>query len=153
MGSGSMGSDPVYLPAAVAGPLTPRAVFYDPNLKQFVLLDASGNAIDVHPVDQIVAMRLTGYQGQSPSAPDVGTRFRRITQGMPPAKAQQLATSEANRVLADLIAAGDITIQSVATDLSVYSRVMIAVTYVNLRDPRNSLRYPNTVAFSAANSA
>lgn len=145
LGTGVLGADPVYVSAAVAGPVFPRALLYDPRLRQFVLLDPiTGNAIDVHPVDQIVAIRCTTYEGQVGSDPTLGHRLRTITSGMTQQKAQQAAEAEFNRILADLVQAGDISIQSVVADVSVYSRGQFAITYVNLRDPRNALRYPAT---------
>jgi phage gp46-like protein len=151
-GLGGAGLDPVYLPTPAAQPLPPRALFYDPRLRQFSLTDALGNQFDVHPVDQIVALRLTSYQGQSTSQTTLGTRLRTISQGLSPDRAQQLAQTEVQRVLQDLIDAGDIRLISVVADVSVYSRTQFAVTYVNLRDPANPLRYPNTTQLNAGST-
>lgn len=149
LGTSPLGADPVYRPVKPTPPLLPRAVKYDPVIRQFVLLDQYGNATDVHPVDQIVALRLTSYEGQSMSETDLGTRLRTISSGLAPKRAQQLATAEVKRVLQDLLDAGDVKLVSVIADVSVYSRAMFAVTYVNLRDPRNATRYPTTIALNA----
>ncbi len=144
-GLGGAGYDVVYQPAAVAPAQSPRSLFYDPKIKQFVLVDANGSPMDVHPIDQIVAMRLTMYVGQSPSAVAVGTKFRAISSGFTPDRAQQMAKQEVDRVLRDLVQAGDVRVSAVSADVTVRGRVQIAVTYVNMRDPRNSQRYPTTM--------
>lgn len=143
LGSGGLGLDPVYKPAAVAPPAMPRAMLYDPRLKQFVLLDVNGIPTDVHPVDQIVAMRLTRYVNDSPSDKNSGTRLRLLAPLMTDANAQKIATTEISRVLGDLITAGDIRFLGVVADLSVYGRAAFAPSYINLRLQPN-LRYPQT---------
>lgn len=151
LGMGPMGADPVVLPPVVAPPFLPRAVWYDPTRKGFFLLDANGNATDVHPVDQIVALRLTMERGSSPSSPTVGTRIRARFASAPPQKYLGIAKSEVKNALQDLIDAGDITLLGVAlsTNQSNGAQVVQA-TYVNHRDPRNSAISPqsNTVPFS-----
>lgn len=147
LGTSPLGLDPVYKPAPAAPPIGPRAVKYDPSIRQFVLVDALGNAVDVHPVDQIVALRLTTYQGQSPSEADLGTKLRQISaSGLSAARAQDAANAEIARVLQDLTDAGDILLRSTVSDFSVPGRAMFAVTYVNLRDPNNNKRYPTALA-------
>lgn len=146
LGTSSFGADPVYVPSPAAAETYPRAVLYDPRVRQFVLVDQFGNNTDVHPVDQIVAIRLTSFEGQSASAPDLGTRLRNLSQGLTQDKAQTVAYQEVTRVLLDLLNAGDVVLVSVIADLSFYGRASYAVTYVNTRDPNNSTRYPTTVA-------
>jgi hypothetical protein len=142
-GAGGAGWDPVYIPAPPNPVLPPRAVKYDPSIKQFVLVDSSGNAIDVHPVDQIVALRLTTEQGQSASSPKLGTRIRALINGAAPAKHQQIARSEVLRVLKDLLDAGDIKlIDVVATTNATNGAVAFVISYTNLRDPLTDPRYP-----------
>lgn len=145
LGTTPFGADRVYIPPALPAVLTPRALYYDPSTKQFLLYDALGNAIDVHPVDQIVALRLTTTQGQSASDTTLGTRLALLTQGLSTARATQVATQEVTSVVQDLLDNGDILLVSVVADMSVYGRASFAVTYVNLRLPQTSRRYP-TVA-------
>jgi hypothetical protein len=140
-GTGGAGIDPNYVPAVVA-PFLPRAVKFDPFLKQYVLTDVNGNLIDVHPIDQIVATRLTTEAGASASAPTLGTLLRAIVARQPAAKITQLAYNEVARVLADLITNNDILLVSVVADTHTRGRNLFAVTYVNLRDPATSPRFP-----------
>lgn len=143
MGLGLAGADPVYKPVPPALVLVPRAVKYDPSIKQYVLFDVNGNAIDVHPVDQIVAIRLTTEQGQSASSPLLGTRIRSLCRAAAQARHQQIAQSEVNRVLKDLIDAGDAKIISVVAQRNPINMAEIfIVTYVNLRAQLVNPRYP-----------
>lgn len=147
-GLGPCGADPVYIPAAATPVLARRAVKYDPSIKQWVLLDASGNQIDVHPVDQMVAVRLTVEQGQSASSPTLGQRIRARINAAAPARHQQIALEECTRALQDLIDAGDVLLLSVVRSFDpVNGAVVFIPSYVNVRtaDPR----YPKQSATSA----
>ncbi len=127
------GFDPVYKPASAAPPISPRALKYDPSIRQFVLYDERGNLIDVDPVDQIVALRLTTFVGQSGSQPDLGTKLLQITANISPERIPQAAQNEVARVLADIVAAGDVRLVSVDTQVGPNGRYIFLVSYVNLR--------------------
>lgn len=148
-GAGGAGLDPVYLPAPVSAVLPPRAVKYDPFVKQYLLTDANGNAIDVHPIAQIVAMRLTTERGVSASSPDLGTRIRRRFDAAAPTRHKQIAYDEVRATLADLIAAGDILFVGVTVTTDAFSRTIVTASYVNLRDPDVDQRYPLQSAVTA----
>jgi len=130
---GPAGFDPVYNPASAAPPISARALKYDPSIRQFVLLDERGNAIDVDPVDQIVAIRLTTFVGQSGSQPTLGTRLLQITASTAPDRIPQAARSEVARVLSDLVASGDVRLVSVNTFNGENGRYIFTVSYANLR--------------------
>lgn len=132
-GAGGAGLDPVYRPAPLTPTFLPRSVYYEPRTRQFVLVDAAGNPVDMHPVTEIAVMRLTMEAGGSPSQPDLGTRLREIARTVAPARQAQAAYAEAARVLADLIRAGDLRLVSVVTDTSIAGSIKHAITIVNLR--------------------
>lgn len=150
-GAGLAGADPVYLPVPPAPPLTPRAVLYDPSVKQYLLRDARGNAIDVHPIDQIVATRLTTQQGQSASAPTLGTQIRAKFALAGPARHQQIAYQEVASALSDLLSNGDVKLWSVSLQIDPSNlRELITAIYTNLRDPNTN---PNDPSGNAQTSA
>lgn len=143
-GQGGAGMDPVYVAISPSPVLPPRAVKYDPSIKQYVLTDSNGNKIDVHPIDQIVATRLTVEQGSSASSPTLGQRIRKLWNRSQPDRYQQIALSECTRVLADLINAGDVKLLSVAVTLDPVNGARVVIpTYVNLRSPATNPRFPD----------
>jgi hypothetical protein len=149
MGGGTMGLDPVYKPDPPAPVVNPRATKFDPSIKQFVLVDANGNPVDVHPVDQIVAVRWTTQVGQSASSPLMGTRLRTLIQGAAPSRHQAIALAEFNRVVADLVSAGDIVVFGVGlTQDPLNGAEVYTPTYANLRDPNTNPRNPRLNAKS-----
>jgi hypothetical protein len=149
-GLGGAGQDPVYLPSPPAPVLPPRAVKFDPSVKQFLLFDENGNAIDVHPVDQIVALRLTTEQGQSASSPGLGQRYRVLFNAAQPVRHQDIALKETKRVLQDLIDAGDIKLLSVVLTTDPVNNAKVVIpSYVNLRSPKTDPRYPLANAVQA----
>lgn len=148
-GAGIAGADPVYIAPAVAPVLRPRAALYDPTIKQFVLTDANGNAIDVHPVDQMVAIRLTTEQGASGSSPTLGQRIRARFALAAPTRHLQIAFSEVSNTLSDLVAAGDVILVSVELSRNVNGAQVVIPTYVNLRHPDTNPQFPLQNATSA----
>lgn len=108
----------------------PVALRYDGATKDF-LKDDSGRYLEVHPVDQEVALALCVGLGTLPSVPGAGAAFRkikRITNSTP-----NLASDMAKAALSDLVRAGKIQIQSIAAETRVPpGATLIAVTYVNL---------------------
>jgi hypothetical protein len=150
-GAGGAGMDPVYLAVPPAPFTGPRAVKYDPSIKQYVLTDANGNKIDVHPVDQIVVTRLTVEQGSSASSPTLGQRIRKLWNRSQPARYQQIAQAECTRVLQDLINAGDVKLLSVSVTFDPVNGARVVVpTYVNMRSPLTNPRFPDQNAQSLA---
>lgn len=142
-GTGLAGFDVPYIPGT-STPFLPRAVFFDPTTSQFYLQDEDGNYIDMHPIDQIVVLRLCTRQGQSKSLPSLGTRLALICARQPAQKVPQLATNEVKRVLKDLIDNGDILLVRVTTDNHLRGQNIFKVSYVNLRDPATNIRFPLT---------
>jgi hypothetical protein len=150
-GQGPAGFDPVWVPTPPTPAFLPRAEFYDPFQKRFFLTqeDRLGlpaatppTYIDMHPIDQIVALRGTTQKGQSKSATDLGTRIAAVCARQPSARVPQLAYQEVANVFADLIANGDILLLSVTADTSVRGRNLFTINYVNLRDPSTNPKFP-----------
>jgi len=140
--SETAGFNAVFVGAAPGVPFLPRAEAFDPSTKRFYLQDANGNYIDVHPVDQIMALRCTTLVGQSKSATDLGTRLAIVCARQPSSRVPQLAYSEVSRVVADLIANGDILLISVVSNTAVRGRNLFAITYVNLRSESTNPQFP-----------
>lgn len=142
-GVGPCGADPVYVPQSPSPVVPPRAVKYDPSVKGFVLTDANGNAIDVHPVDQMVAVRWTWEEGVSASSPTVGQRIRARMAVSAPNKWLSIAVDEFNLAVADLVTAGDVKVLGVVQTVNPTNGAVVFVpSYVNLRDPNTDPRYP-----------
>jgi hypothetical protein len=131
-GLGRAGTDPVYVPAIATPPTLPAAVKWDPNARQWVQ-NADGTMAAVHPVDQIVALRLTLEEGSVPSARSVGNNVRRRIARVAPARVPSIIADEVRLVLSDLIANGDVRVVSITVDQTMPGRVTFAVTYLNLR--------------------
>ena len=149
MGMGNMGLDPVYRPNPPAAVPPPRAMKFDPSIKQFVLTDPNGNEVNVHPVDQIVAVRWTTQVGQSASSPQMGTRLRTLINGAAPSRHQAIALAEFNRVVTDLVSSGDIVVFGVGlTQDPLNGAEVYTPTYANLRDPNTNPRSPRLNAKS-----
>lgn len=134
-GFGPAGLVPPYVGPAVLAPVLPRSVYYNPSTKQLQLVDAFGNAIDMHPVDQIVVIRLTTEQGASASVPALGQRIRARCAVAAPSKYQQIAQQEVTSELQDLIDAGDVRLVSVVqTKNSANGALAFVIAYRNLRN-------------------
>jgi hypothetical protein len=142
-GAGPAGFDPVYVPATPSPPFLPRAPFFDPSINQFLTLDENGNPIDMHPIDQIVTLRLTTRKGQSKSATSLGTRLAIVCARLPAPKVLQTAYNEVRSVMQDLITNGDVLLLSV-TVKQLRGQNVFAVAYVNLRDPATNPRFPTS---------
>jgi len=143
-GVGPAGADP----SPVSAPTTARptrALRYDLATRRFVE-DGTGAFVDVHPVDQKVAFLLGTEQGSLPSTPTLGQRYRARVNGVDPKQIPAVVTDETRLALAALLAAGDIDLLDVQTDARVRGRVLIAVTYVNLRDPDRTRKTMQTQA-------
>lgn len=141
-GAGLAGFDVPYIPPVPQKPFLPRAAFFDPSINQFLTYDENGNPIDMHPIDQIVVLRLATRQGQSKSLTTLGTRLAVVCARLPAAKVPQAAYSEVSSVLNDLIVNGDILLASVTVDQRLRGQNIFKVSYVNLRSPLTNPRYP-----------
>jgi hypothetical protein len=131
-GFGPAGVTPVYV-SIPAAPLTPpRAIFYDPSIKQYSLTDNLGNLFDVDPVDQIVATRATTEQGQSASNPSLGQRIRARWRYAQPAQKLAIAQQEIATEFADLVKAGDMIILSVVLKTNANNANVVVFSYKNL---------------------
>lgn len=136
-GFGPAGVDPVYKPAPPSIVSPPAAIFYDPSIRQY------NPAVIVDPIDQIVASRCTSQKNQSASSPDLGTRLRSRFAQTPPSQHAQIAFQEFTAVLADLIAAGDVTLLGVKLNRFASNGAEVAIpNYVNNRNPNASQVYP-----------
>jgi hypothetical protein len=130
-GVGPAGYDPSA--ASPASDVVPtRALRYDLATRTFVE-DGAGGFVSSDPIDQKVALLLGTEQGTVASVPALGQRYRERVNGVDPRQIAAIVVDETRIVLADLIAAGDIELLDVQTDASVRTRVLIAVTYRNLR--------------------
>lgn len=149
-GAGIAGVNPVIRTAPLLPLVTPRAIFYDPSVRNYDPSVSDGQGGGIHPIDQIVATRLTIEQGTSASNPTLGMRVRARFNGAAPDQHQAIAQQEVQIALADLLAAGDVLVLSVvlATDPSNGAQG-ITVNYQNMRDPRVNPRYPAQNARSA----
>lgn len=145
-GLGGAGFDPV-LPAS--SPITdaapPLAVYFDLATKTY-LSNADGTLKGMHPVDQRVVLALGIEAGSLTGVPSQGHRFRSRLSRVPPATIPRIALDETRLALKNLLLAKDILLLAVETDTTVRGRVLIAVTYVNMRDPATNIRNPNLSA-------
>lgn len=104
---------------------------FDPLLRD-VPLDANGEAVGVHPVDQEVAVCLSP-KGSFASAPDTGLDMERIA-AAPANKLQAVLDDETRVALRRAIDAGDVAVLSVHID-SVHAPRAWTTHYRNLRLP------------------
>lgn len=109
----------------------PHALYLDGATADFPL-DSDGLHRSLHPNDQWVALQLLVRQGTMRSVPGMGNRLREITR-VAPARAQRLAEDYINQALSDRVRTGDIRINSVEVDTSVRGRLVVAVSYTNMR--------------------
>ena len=132
----SAGVGPAGFDAPVVSPASnttrTRALRYDLATRTFVE-DGTGGFVSTDPIDQKVALLLGTEQGTVPSVPTLAQRYRKRVNGVDPKQIPAIVLDETRIVLAPLIAAGDIQLLDVQTDASFRTRVLIAVTYRNLR--------------------
>jgi hypothetical protein len=159
-GFGPAGLDPVQVPGAsppigltaiqyyaqALGVQTPLVLAYNPTVLGF-LQNADGTLQGIHPIDQQVALALFIEYGSVSSAPQLGSKFRKVLQRLDPQRVKAVATSELNRCLGALIAQNAILLLSFKVDQTVPGRTLLAVAYTNLKDPRYN---PQNPALSAA---
>ena len=140
-GMGGAGVDPSYVPLSAPAYTPPRALMFDPRVRQFVQ-NADGSMADVHPVDAQVVYLLFFEAKSSPSQPALGTRIRKRITRVNPKQIPAIVLDEVKTTLGKLIAAGDITLVSVTVDQNSPGAVFYTVSYVNLRDPATDVRNP-----------
>ena len=108
----------------------PRAIQFLAQQRGFPIDDA-GRYIDVHPVDQRVAMKLTFVAGSLGSNQEIGHKLRSIpytTAATVPAEVRDAVAL----ALADELAAGEIKILEIVTEAVSLARIAVVVSYVNL---------------------
>jgi hypothetical protein len=142
-GTAPWGADPVVAPSArlTSAPIT--AGRFDGASRAYVQ-NADGSIAGIHAVDQEVALALSIEEGALASAVTTGHRIRKIKRSAGPtvvADVQDAVRFALRRVLARQ----DIAIRSIDVDnTTVRGRIVVAVTYVNLRtlpagtDPRSA---------------
>lgn len=119
-----------------------RAALFDPLSKTFPLGD-DGKHIDVHPVDQAMALALCLTAGSIKSAPKTGHTLRQIKRAEGDT-VQREAEDRVRLATADLVARGDVELLkiTVASDPIPNGRLLVDVSYRNLRLSRTD---PQTV--------
>lgn len=135
-GIGLAGANPLATVGVQSTTGPQRAAKYDPFTKTFPL-DANGNFIDVHPVDQGVAMALGISVGKLRSAPTTGHGLLALPRASP-SKSKSDVTAAVNEALAPWVARGDIAIVSIDSDTpnpNINGTTIVAVSYHNLRLP------------------
>lgn len=141
-GFGLAGADPLNpVSDTIYGRAPARAIFFDLLTRRFVF-DGS-RARDMHPITQRAIFLIGIELGSVPSSPTVGNRFRKRLSRVPAAKMDAIALDETKVAWKALLDSGDIAILSVATDSKTQrGRVTIAISFVNLRDPKTDRRNP-----------
>ena len=107
----------------------PTALAFDGMRRDFVL-DERGQYKGAHPVDAKVFLLLRTVQGSIRSAPDVGQTVGAIRY-IDEQRIQAQVEDRVRRVLAPLVAAGEIAVRSIEVDTSTRGRILFAVDYVN----------------------
>lgn len=127
------GAAPCGLGAAVQTPprrrSVPQALAFDGPRRNFVI-DERGQYKGAHPVDAKVFLLLRTVQGSIRSAPDVGQTVGAITH-IDQQTIQADVEDRVRRVLAPVVAAGEILVRSVVVDTSTPGAIFFAVNYVN----------------------
>lgn len=129
-GLGLCGLDPLPNPVPPRSVTFPVALQYDGQSKDF-LLDANGEYLSIHPVDQAVALALILGLGTISSAPSAGAAFRQIKRitNTTPKQAEDMVRA----ALRDLVNAKKISIVTINVETRMtQGSTLIDVTYVNL---------------------
>lgn len=134
-GSGPAGGSPTRRSVGLGLPNGgPRAALYDPATKSF-RLNPDGTFVEVHEVDQGVAMALGMAAGSILAAPATGHTLLSIPRGSSPSR-QNDADDRVKKALAGFVSRGDIQILNVITEVptpDANGRILAAVEYRNLR--------------------
>lgn len=121
----------------------PRAILFDGSSRTFPR-DADGRLIDIHPVDQEVALAVLLVQGGIASSPATGSTLRSVESGAD-GGLQIDVERRLTAALARPLAAGDIRIIWIRTRIGPRWRTGIHLRYQNLRDPDAPIRDLNTL--------
>ena len=118
----------------------PEALLIDPSIHD-VPTDDQGVYLGTHPVDHQVQLILLSVQDSIPVANDLGTTLTSLE-----IDSDDVMSMAARRIvdrdLAELIAAGDILIDSVTASAAYLGRVRVDVSYQNLRLPLSLRKRP-----------
>jgi len=114
-------------PSKVGSP--PRAVNYDPTIRDFTTTNGYYDAI--HPIDQAVALALTIEQGSLKSAPTVGQTYRKIPR-LSGASFVRQVEDRTSLALKRLLDGQKIRVLAIEVQQGNFGQTKIAVTYVNL---------------------
>jgi hypothetical protein len=128
-GIGPAGFNPAAAPDPSKVGRPPRAVNYDPSIRDFTTTNGYYDAI--HPVDQAVALALTIEQGSLKSAPTVGQTYRKIPR-LSGASFVKQVEDRTNLALKRLLDAQQIRIVAVNVEQNTIGQTKIEVVYVNL---------------------
>ena len=115
-------------------PPAPAAINYDASIKAFTE-NPDGTFEPIDPIDQLVQLRLTVPDGAIPAMRGVCADYRGRLRGVPAAQQTNVATDETKRVLADVIASGDVTLNQVTVTGAADdgTSAFITVAYTNNR--------------------
>lgn len=128
-GSGACGLD-VQNFSALPRPNAPAALAFDGRVRDY-RLDANGRYVGAHPVDAKVFLLCRTALGSIRSAPELGQTVKRI--GSIDKQKIRAQVEDAFRVvLAPVVAAGEIRLDSIDFELEAHGRVMARPNYVNL---------------------
>lgn len=109
----------------------PVAAMFDPSIRGYPL-NASGTLTAIHPVDQKVILALHVKWGTLASAADFGAKFHLLKRDR---NLEAACVAEVNRALGDLLRAADIALRGITVTRPIPGRVIVVVSYVNLRLP------------------
>lgn len=138
-GVGPAGIDPAQTPSTVSRDTQALALFWDPEISDFRVLD-DGLLWTIHEVDQQTILALTIPLGSIPSSPETGSRFHLLLLDK---NIQAACEREASYALRRLIDAGDVKIVSVKQEIFNRSGLWVRVDYANLRLRDTTGRRPN----------
>lgn len=130
-GFGPAGAAPIVIVAPSTAPPQPTARLFDLGTRSFPIA-ANGSLATTHYVDQQVNLALGIEVGSVASVGTFGQTIRRIQRLSGP-RLQSQVNDAVNVALALLLRNGDIRLLGVAIDTSVRGRLVVAVSYLNLR--------------------
>src|SRR6266436_1896982 len=128
-GTGPGGFAPQNAPAPGQIRLPPRAVNYDPQIRDFTTTNGLYDAI--HPVDQQVILALTIPLGSLKSAPTVGNTYHQVNR-LSGITLVNEAEDRTKLALKRLLNAQKIEIIRIDVDVRVRGQFKVAVSYINL---------------------
>lgn len=135
-GDGPAGHDPVAAPSASPASSPPMALLYDPQTRDF-RLGSDGRFVEIHPVDQEVALAIMLQFGTVGSSTTSGSKLLRIKRA-PGLLLESTVGDIVRQALSRPLARGDITISNIDVSRPNRSQTLLVLTYVN-----NRLQSPN----------